>query len=163
MKNHIATADQIRQAKAALDAERFPPESVKLPKLGLSILLRRLPPEWFLWHGRVPTSLAAIAAKDEAKLPKTPEEMEEVRGYTFQIANAIIVSPKLSLNPRNGEIGLVDIPDEDLAFIIEYGSGVVGPGGADLKAFRGRAEPAAAGADSGHVALPPKRTGRKTS
>lgn len=69
-ENHIASANDFRQA-AELD-RRAHAERVVLPKSGLAMLLARPSMRWFLFHQRLPLSLAARAQGSVAAMSPSP-------------------------------------------------------------------------------------------
>jgi len=147
MKNHVASADDFRQAAGQGTVER-----VVLPKLGRAVLLRRPTPMWFLFHGQLPTSLAARAQNGGpgpgSAFVQTAEDLRALADWMAPLLQAVFVEPRLSMNPGPGEISPELLDMEDANFVIRWAVGEVqgtgervqGSGGAgpanDLGTFR---------------------------
>ncbi len=160
---HIATDEDFRRATELRQAERV--ERVILPRSGLAVMLRRLPPMWFLFHGVLPRSLAE---RLEGDLPgqgsvNTVEDLKALANWAVTVLREVFVQPKLSLHPSPGEISPEWLEDEDVNFIFRWVVGEVGPDSRDdLAAFRDKREPAAASSSGGNVVVPTERTGRSS-
>lgn len=141
-KNHLATAEDFKKLaeKRLEEAER-----ITLPS-GLEVMLRRLPPQWLIFRGKFPGTLAENGSPSRVHAPDLAE-VREMGDYILQVLGMVMVAPKVALTPKNGEVSPELISDEDLSFILRYGLGEVAPGGSDLKTFRGQRKPAAAGTD----------------
>jgi hypothetical protein len=128
--NGLATAADFREA------QRFgEPEPVRLPKLGKSVLLRRPTPEWFIFRqARLPVTLLA---KNGAKEQLTPGQIVEAAKWMYEGLQAIMVQPKLSLNPGPDEISPDMIDIEDAQFMLRWAQGEVIDEAASLETFRG--------------------------
>lgn len=132
-ENHLATVDDFRQAAFATKVE---PERVVLPKLGKAVLLRRPTPMWFLFHGQLPTSLAARIQGGQVSI-ETPEELKALAEWMVPLLEEVFIEPRLRLRPGPGEISpdLLDI--EDANFVIRWAVGEVTSDNRDLADFRG--------------------------
>lgn len=140
MENQIATAEDFNRASA----EEQQAEAVLLPKLGKAVLMKRPSPLWFIFRGQLPQSLAASASGAAPPPPiHTAEDAERVARWITDLLKAVMVSPRVSLTPREGEIAPDQISEEDLNFIIRWAVGEVAsaePDGScarDLAPFRG--------------------------
>ncbi|HEV2178565.1 MAG TPA: hypothetical protein VGW33_15370 [Terriglobia bacterium] len=147
MENHIASAEDFREANG-----RGEPERVVLPKLGRAVLLRRPTPMWFLFHGQLPTSLAARAQNGGpgagSAFVQTAEDLRALADWMVPLLQEVFVQPRLSTNPGPGEISPELLDMEDANFVIRWAVGEIqgtgdrgqGTGGAgptnDLGAFR---------------------------
>lgn len=177
-ESYISKPDDFK--KRAESDRRARAERVVLPKSGLTVLLARPSTRWFLFHQRLPTSLAAHAhvgavRPDELQsgpLPsggETPllqhDDARELAEWVVALVQKTVVEPRLSLNPGPGEISPDWLSEEDVDFIIRYavgevvaltpeasptGKGERGEGG-DLAPFRREREPSAAGPGGGNV------------
>jgi hypothetical protein len=125
--NVVATADDFRQAAEAERRRRA--ERVVLPKSGLVVLLARPSTRWFLFHQRLPMSLAARAdgpGQHRAALP-TAQEARELAQWVVALVEKTVLEPRLSLHPAENEISPDWLPQEDVDFIIRYAVGEVAP------------------------------------
>lgn len=160
MENPIATSDEFK--KRAEADRRHRAERVVLPKSGLAVLLARPSTRWFLFHQRLPMSLAAHAEVGPLHEPPLPsaQEARELAEWVVALVQKTVVEPRLSLNPGPEEISPDWLSQEDVDFIIRYAVGEVvaltpdpsptgkgeGGEGGDLVPFRREREPSAAGA-----------------
>jgi hypothetical protein len=136
-QNGFATLDDFRKMR-----EAQPTESVKLPKLGKHVLLRRPTPLWFMYFDKLPKSLAAKAAlaKGEKNVAVTPEETQEGLLWLKRVLEETMVEPKCTDELLN----LIDF--EDALFISTWAHGeilgVKGEEAKSLETFRAGREPA---------------------
>ncbi len=127
MENGRINAEDFKKHAAAARLARA--ERVVLPKSGLPMLLARPSTRWFLFHQRLPMSLAARAdgaGEHRAALP-TADEARELAEWVVALVEKTVVEPRLSLNPAENEISPDWLPQEDLDFIIRYAVGEVAP------------------------------------
>lgn len=102
---------------------------------GQEVTIRRPGPEFTLRSGRVARTFAMAlneSKEEEDGAPKSPEDVfdemsdEELAALTLfagELVRAMVISPKLVLNPREGcdEIGPEDVPGPDFWFLFNYG------------------------------------------
>jgi hypothetical protein len=162
-ENHIATAEDFRQAAERRDGET---ERVVLPRLGKAVMMRHPAPMWFIFRGRLPQSLAVRAfpaaagssgsvAGSDGTSGNALEELAQLAGWIIALLEEVMVSPRVSMTPGPGEISPDLLDAEDVNFIIRWAYGEVGSGGADdLLPFRAEREPAAPGAGCGGMVVP---------
>ncbi len=163
MENPIATSDDFKRRAEADRRNRA--ERVVLPKSGLAVLLARPSTRWFLFHQRLPMSLAAhaevgVVHPDKSGPLPSAQEARELAEWVVALVQKTVVEPRLSLNPGPEEISPDWLSQEDVDFIIRYAVGEVvaltsGPSptgkgeggeGGDLVPFRREREFSAAGA-----------------
>jgi hypothetical protein len=164
--NDMAKPDDFRRAAEARRAESQAVEQVVLPKSGFHVALRRPALMWFLFHGRLPVSLAARQSLEggNSKCIETADEFVEFSNWVVDLLREVFVTPRLALNPREGEISPEWLAEEDLNFIIRWAVGEVasaggnGSSGHDLAEFRAKAPgpDSSARAGGGTVSLPPQ-------
>lgn len=158
-ENGIASSENFRKAAEARKADLQVPERVVLPKSGHAVVLRRPTPMWFLFHGRLPMSLAAKRSDSGGAQLAAPlqsaEQFIEFANWIVDLLREVFVGPKLSLHPGTGEISPDWLAEEDLNFIMRWAVGEVTSEGSDLGKFRGGASgPAPApGAVGGDLSL----------
>jgi len=136
--------------KGAAKAEDFkkraeelsPPERVVLPGSGLPVLLRRPNPLRALL---VSNELAGIGPLDEA----SPEDQRRYIALVHGAISEAMVSPKLSLHPTATEIDPNWLPQEDVAFLLNWSLGV--PTSRDAQEFPGQSAGDAASGETGAV------------
>ncbi len=133
--NHLATPEDFCRAAAASRPE---PERVVLPKLGKPVLLRRPTPMWFLFHGQLPTSLAARLQAGQVGV-ETVEDLRALAEWMVPLLEEVFVEPRLSLHPGPGEISPDWLHVEDANFVIRWAVGEVADEDRDLASFRGDA------------------------
>jgi hypothetical protein len=136
--NEIATAADFRQLAEA--AAWTDPEQVKLPKCGLSVIVRR--PTKFYWalrrsawprELREKLDLLGIGVRAELTIEEKLLLIREDR----QMLNEAFVDPKPSLNPGSTQFDPDWLPKEDVEFILRYLRGQVLANGQDLETFSG--------------------------
>jgi hypothetical protein len=132
----ISTAEEFKAQ--FLERQKQEAEPVTLPS-GLSIMVRRPKPDWWLRHmGQLPTSMAAqLTGKSEESVSSdiTMTELIEYSKWAIQIVQEIIVSPTVKLNPGPGEVDPNWITDDDLRFLVKYAGGEVSADSTNLDAF----------------------------
>lgn len=158
-KNGIATAEEIKQAARRWSSDQFEqPEPVKLPVLGVTVLIRRPKNAYFAINGLpIPQTVAAPSEGTPSKR-LSREEVIDLARRTTELLTRAFVKPKVALDPGDGELSPNDLLP-DYQFILRYLMGEVLAGGQDLAKFRegasGGSDAAASdGKDSG---LPSKR------
>jgi hypothetical protein len=165
-ENHLATPEDFRQAAQAHQAQ---PERIVLPRLGRAVLMRRPSPMWFVFRGRLPQSLAIRAfpgvAGSSDLAPSldgaagasgnAAEELKLLADWILTLLEEVMVSPRVSLEPRADEISPDLLDAEDVNFIIRWAYGEVGSDARDdLVAFRPERQAVAGGAGGGDVVVP---------
>jgi hypothetical protein len=150
-ENHIATAEDFRQACAALPVER-----VVLPALGKAVLLRRPQPLWFLFHGQLPASLAARLQGSNTGI-SSPEDLKALADWMVPLLAEVFVQPRLSLHPGPDEIAPEWLDVRDANFIIRWAVGEITSDGRDLAPFRRESGAASASSDSPDLGMPAQR------
>ncbi|HEV2492154.1 MAG TPA: hypothetical protein VG204_03685 [Terriglobia bacterium] len=164
--NHLATSEDFRQAA---QAHQNPPERVVLPQLGRAVLMRRPPPMWFIFRGRLPQSLAIRAFPGVTGLGdsqagmdgavgasgRAVEELTLLADWILTLLEEVMVSPRVSLQPGVGEISPDWLDSDDVNFIIRWAYGEVGSEARDdLVPFRPERPATAGGAGGGDVVVP---------
>ena len=139
--NGVASAEDFQVAARM----RSQPERLVLPKSGLSVLLRRPGPMWFLFRGLLPASLAARLEGGQPRLD-TVEDLRTLAEWMVPLLTEVFVEPRLVLEPGPGEISpdLLDL--DDASFVIRWAVGEVAAECGDLASFREQREPVARGA-----------------
>lgn len=152
--NQIATAADFRKLALARADEKFEaPERVVLPGSGLAVMLRRPKPLYFALAG-LPLPQTVAARASESATPVISETRETAEKIVNLFSRAF-VSPRLSLDPGEGEISPNWLHSDDVTFLFKYLVSEVLAGGQDLATFRAEQEPdAASGAAGEAVALP---------
>lgn len=158
-KSGIATTEEIRQAARRWAQDEFEePEPVKLPVLGVTVLIRKPKNSYFAINGLpLPQAVAGVSAGSKpAALAR--EEIIELARRTTDLLTRAFVKPKVALDPREGELSPNDLLP-DYQFILRYLMGEVLAGGQDLAKFREGAAggPDAAAGDGEDIAMPAKR------
>lgn len=108
-------------------------EEATLPS-GLHVRLR--PPvglEFWARAGQLPGSLAA-ATRGEQPQPPTADELVD---WSYRMLCALIVEPRFSPDPGDGEFHPRRLKPDDRAWLTEYYRRWQGGGGAALESFRG--------------------------
>lgn len=131
-KNGIARLEDFR--RAALANENAP-EPLTLPKSGLTILVRRPTPQWYLFKGRLPSSLAAIVQGQQPKAPLSREDDDAALAWINTLLAKVIVEPRELLD----NLDVLETPDRNA--IVGFAHGVLAPGeggeaAGDLESFR---------------------------
>lgn len=164
-ENNIASAEDF---KKAAEASRFEEAlRVILPKSGLAVKLRRPKPIWMLFHGRLPSSLAARVSESGGVKPETAHELADLARWMTTLLTEVFVEPRLgspavpavpSHGPpaRAAEIDPAWLDQEDVNFVIRWAGGEVEPDGASLAPFRRERGTAPAGAGSGNLSRSPE-------
>lgn len=116
--NGLATSDDFRKA-----VEFDPPERVRLPKLGKDVMLRRPRTMWFLTHDELALSLSGQLASDDQK-QKREARRESVR-WMLEVIQTVMVHPRCSLTPKEGEISPDLLDMEDANFIVKWAYGEI--------------------------------------
>ena len=147
--NGIASAQDFQAAAQT----RGNPERLMLPKSGLSVLLRRPSPMWFLFRGLLPASLAARLEGGQARL-ESAEDLRVLADWMVPLLSEVFVEPRLCLEPGPNEISpdLLDL--EDTTFVIRWAVGEVASEARDLAPFRNERTSAPARPSGSNVALP---------
>jgi hypothetical protein len=148
-KNGLASAEDFQSAAQA----RGDLERIVLPKSGLSVMLRRPSPMWFLFHGLLPASLAARISGGQTHID-TVEDLRVLAEWMVPLLREVFVEPRLTLDPGPGEISpdLLDL--EDASFVIRWSVGEVASESGDLASFRSERSSPAGGTSGRNVALP---------
>jgi hypothetical protein len=126
--NGVATAEDFRK----LAEEQFQAARVVLPKSGLAVLLR--PPN------ALRVLLVSERLESLANTSSTPDERREYVELLARLVRDVMVEPKLSLAPRDGELDPRWLAPEDAEFLLKWALGALTPEGDDLSGFF-RAEP----------------------
>jgi len=124
---------------------------------GRAWTMRPLPKHIFLMFGQMPTSLSEIAIKamqegDEAAFQKelqstlSPEEMMQSAMFAREAVKYSVVSPKISLTPRVGEVSAFDVTEDEFNFLVKTAIQSIGGSAEGLKSFR--SQPAKASGNS---------------
>jgi hypothetical protein len=154
-----------------------PRKTIALPcPSGKSVQVRRPGPEFMLRNGRVARTFSKSLSEVERKPGQSAadygsevieqmsdEELTTLMLFARGLVVAMMVSPKLVLNPREGhdEIGPEDVPPVDFWFLFNYGMenfiGIKVPVAdtevevSDLETFRGESGIQGDSVDSVHV------------
>ncbi len=136
------------QTSAAVDLE--------LPS---GMVIKALRPDLSVWmlQGRLPAAftqlvLQARNGEDAGDAPAeiTTEQIMAMGSFYHDVVIAAVIAPRLVERASSPEeISYADIPAEDIDFIFTWATRQ--PEAAGLSRFRGKREPAAAGADSANV------------
>ncbi len=122
--NGVATAEDFR----AFSEEQNLSARVVLPKSGLAVLLR--PPN-ALRVLLVSERLETLASLESA----TGDERREYVNLLARLVRDVMVSPKLSLAPLDGELDPRWLAAEDAEFLLKWALGALTPEGDDLSRF----------------------------
>ncbi len=126
--NGVASAEDFRNY---LEADGRTARVV-LPKSGLAVLLR--PPN------ALRVLLVSERLESLASTPSTPGERREYVELLARLVTDVMVEPKLSLAPRDGELDPRWLAPEDAEFLLKWALGALTPEGDDLSGFF-RAQP----------------------
>ena len=137
--NGLATVADFRAMRTFEPAER-----VRLPHIGKEVMLRRPTMLWFIARARLPLSLLA-KIKDKEKLV-TSDTMEALQWITDLLVE-IMVEPRCSMKPQDGEISPEMIDIEDALFMAAWASGEMLSETNSLSGFRSERQPDAARTD----------------
>ncbi len=144
-KNGIATAEDFRNA-----FEFSAPERVVLPKLGKPVILRRPNPNWYMYRGRLPVTLAASLsdiAKNDGQV--TQADIYASADWFLHLLQAVMVQPKCVMNPIHADEISPDMMDmDDVIFIQAWASGEAVDEANSLATFRPERGATDAGAPS---------------
>lgn len=151
--------------RAAVEADRgHRAELVKLPSGVLALLVKPTPAEMLFNFGNLPRGLQAAAAPGAPAGEITMERVLAMASERMAMAQFVFFEPRIGNGPEELMPGR-DILVSDVAFALRWAEGEIGgeagASGADLAAFRGRAEqsgsaaqPGAGGGDVDHAAEP---------
>jgi hypothetical protein len=140
--NHIATAEQIQQARRAERVAKA--VGVTAPTGARYKLYRPSAGELLVLTGMLPQSIAAqIAPADDRSLSLS--EQIEIARQRIAVLELVIVEPAVALYPQPGELSILEIPEADREFAWKWAYGEIAPDGSDLRSFcgSGTATPAA--------------------
>jgi hypothetical protein len=121
--NGVATAEDFRKYMEAEERS----VRVALPKSGLAVLLR--PPN------ALRVLLVSERLESLAHAASTPEERRDYVELLARLVTDVMVEPKLSLAPRNGELDPRWLAPEDAEFLLKWALGALSPEGDDLSGF----------------------------
>jgi hypothetical protein len=131
--NGCASAEEFRFAAS----RRNDPESVRLPKSGLCVKLRRPSPLWLLLHGLLPASLAVRLEGRETRIT-SPDDLRALADWMVPLLQEVFVQPRLCIEPGPGEISPDLLELEDASFVIRWAVGEVAAVDSDLVPFCGK-------------------------
>lgn len=157
----ISTAEDFQARNAALRTQQAVPFT--LPS-GLTLSVYRPSTQWWLRHlGRLPESFArfhfASAGEPSTDPEQSKADMLAFSMWATALLGEMVISPKICLNPKEGEIDPSWIDDTDFAALMAFAGGETDAGaGEGLRTFRGGSgADAGAGPQGGAVALPSER------
>lgn len=133
-------------------------EVLTLPS-GLRVRAYRPSPRWWAEKGRdLPKQGAVSVMTDQPAASPVMEAWEErvkTAQFVYALIEEMVLSPRISLNPKDGEVSCYDVTIQDLNYLIDYGRGEITADGRRLETFpedNGSATASPSGGDLGSEA-----------
>lgn len=145
--------------KLAAERRAAAAEPVTLPS-GLKVMVYRPQLEWWIRHvGRLPQSMAAKVSGDSGTANVSNADLLEFAMWASKLMSEMIVAPKVTLNPKPGEVDPSWISDDDLKYLLRFAGGEIAADGQGLDSFSGKQGAAVpVGENRTDVELPAERT-----